>query len=388
MSTGLRAFWQELTAVLQDKAVVVVMLGGSVFYALFYPLPYQLQVAQELPIGILDHDRSVMSRELTRRIDASESVNVVITVPDAPRLERMVRDGQLAGYVEIPARLHAQILRGEPARVAVYANAAYMVLYSETARAVSEAVLDFNAEIVEQRLLAGGRSPVLAENLPEPIALDRHELFNPDGGYANYIVPAVLVLIIQQTFLIGICMMQVGRARLPAGTAGLTVLTGRTLAYLLLQMTILLLYLVLVYRVFAFPSLGSTSLALLTLFPAFLSMILLGLALGTFFRTRETALQVMMLVSIPALFLAGFAWPAQVIPWPLDTLGWLIPSTAAIDAFIKTHHMGASLHEVRNSWLMSWVLAAGYGLAAWWLGRLSSEEIEGSLSPAASDQKR
>ncbi|MGY6630568.1 MAG: ABC transporter permease [Wenzhouxiangella sp.] len=375
MNTGIRAFWQELAAVLRDKAVVVVMLGGSLFYALFYPLPYQPQVASHLPIGVLDHDRSVMSRELIRRIDASESVNVVLSVPDAPRLERMVRDGQLAGYVEIPARLNAQVLRGEPVRVAVFANAAYMVLYSETARAVSEAVLDFNAEIVEQRLLAAGRSPVLAENLPEPIALDRHELFNPDGGYANYIVPAVLVLILQQTFLIGICMMQVGRSRLPAGAAGLTTLAGRTLAYLTLQMTLLLLYLVLVYRVFGFPSLGSTGLALLTLLPAFLGMILLGQALGTFFKTRETALQVMMLVSIPALFLAGFAWPAEVIPWPLDTLGWLIPSTAAIDAFIKTHHMGASLHEVRGSWLMSWALAAGYGVAAWWLGRLGGQAV-------------
>ncbi len=370
MSMAWRAFRQELSAVFRDKAVIVVMLGGSLFYSLFYPLPYQPQVATELPIGVLDHDRSPLSRQLIRRMDASESVDVVITVPDALRLERMVRDGRLAGYVEIPARLNAQVLRGEPVRVAVFANAAYMVMYSETARAVSEVVLDFNAEIVEERLLMAGRSPVLAENLPEAIALDRHELFNPDGGYANYIVPAVLVLILQQTFLIGICMMQVGRGRLPAGTAGLITLAGRSLAYLVLQLAILLFYLLLVYRVFGFPSLGSVGLALLTLTPAFLSMILLGFALGTLFRTRETALQVMMLVSIPALFLAGFAWPAEVIPWPLDVIGWLIPSTAAIDAFIKTHHMGASLHEVRASWLVSWALAAGYGLAAWWLGRL------------------
>lgn len=369
MSIAIKAFAQELKAVFRDKAVVVILLGGSLFYALFYPLPYQPQVAQSLPIGVLDHDRSAMSRDLIRRIDANPSVDVVITVPEVRRLERMVRDGELAGYVEIPARLHARVLRGEPVRVAVFANAAYMVLYSETARAVSEAVLDFNAEIVEQRLLMAGRSPVLAENLPEPIALDRHELFNPDGGYANYIVPAVLVLILQQTFLIGICMMQVGRSPLPAGLAGASTLAGRVIAYLLLQVTLLLLYLLLVYRLFGFPSLGSTGLALLTLLPAFLAMILLGMALGRFFRTRETALQVMMLVSIPALFLAGFAWPAELIPWPLDVLGWLIPSTAAIDAFIKTHHMGASLHEVRASWLVLWALAAIYGLAAWCFGR-------------------
>lgn len=369
MSLLIQAFREELFAILRDKAVVLVMLGGSLFYALFYPLPYQPQVAQDLPIGILDHDRSPMSRELVRRIAANRSVDVITTVPAALQLQQMMRDGQLAGYVEIPARLHARALRGEPVRVAVFANAAYMVLYSEIARAVSDAVLDFNAEIVGQRLLVAGLSPVLAETLPERIALDQHELFNPDGGYANYIVPAVLVLILQQTFLIGICMMQAGRCRLPAGWGGVMVLTGRGLAYLLLQMGILLLYLLLVYRIFGFSYLGSTGRAMLVLLPGFLAMIFLGLSLGIFFRSRETALQVMMLVSIPALFLAGFAWPAEVIPWPLDTIGWLIPSTAAIDGFVKIYHMGASMHEVRGSWLVLWGLAAAYALAAWCLGR-------------------
>lgn len=359
----------ELGHALKDKAVVVILIGGSLFYALFYPLPYQPQIADQLPIAVVDHDRTPLSRKLARHIDASQSVSVIYTGADIRQVRDRLRNGQLAAYVEIPARLHAQVLRGEPVQVSVFGNAAYMVMFSETAEGVSEAVLALNADIVAQRLMALGLSPVLAENLPEAIALDQHDLFNPDGGYANYIVPAVLVLILQQTFLIGICMMQVGRARLPPGSAGLVLLAGRASAYLFLQVLLLLVYLVMVYRVFQFPSLGSAWLAVMTLLPGFIAMVMLGLTLGVFFRTRETALQVMMLVSIPALFLAGFAWPAELIPWPLDVAGWVIPSTASINAFIAVHHLGAELPDIGSTWWFMWGLAACYGLTALLAGR-------------------
>ena len=50
---------------------------------------------------------------------------------------------------------------------------------------------------------------------------------------------------------------------------------------------------------------------------------------------------------MPILFLAGLTWPASALPAPLQALRWLLPSTAAIEGFIATNQMGASLAEVR-----------------------------------------
>ena len=49
---------------------------------------------------------------------------------------------------------------------------------------------------------------------------------------------------------------------------------------------------------------------------------------------------------------------ASAIPAPLQALGWLLPSTSAIQGFVATNQMGASLHEVRIE------LAGLLGLAA------------------------
>lgn len=362
----LAALRREWAAIFTDPAVLIIMIGGSLFYALFYTLPYRAQVAIDLPIAVVDFDGSASARELARWIDATEQVEVVVRSRDLEQVRAAVRSMELAGYIEIPRQFGRRVLRGEPARTGVFANAAYVVYYSQVANATASASMAFSAAIVEQRLLASGQFATPTSALAVPITDDLRELYNPDGGYANYIVPAVLVLILQQTFLIGICMVQVA-GREAADSRSVPILAGKVLAYLSLALALFICYLSVVYQLFGFPHLGSIGLAIIAVLPGFIAFIGLGLTLGKLFTTRETALQVMMLVSIPALFLAGFAWPATAMPDALVALGHLLPSTGTIDVFVRVYQMGADLNEVRTAWLQLWVLALLYLLTAWML---------------------
>lgn len=56
MSGFIETAQAELRAIFGDRAVLLVMIGGSIFYALFYPLPYRAQVATALPVAVLDRD--------------------------------------------------------------------------------------------------------------------------------------------------------------------------------------------------------------------------------------------------------------------------------------------------------------------------------------------
>lgn len=370
MSAFIATAQAELRAIFGDRAVLLVMIGGSIFYALFYPLPYRAQVATALPVAVVDRDRSAQSRQLLRWIDATEQVQITGRSADIRAVREAVRRNELAGYIEIPRDFGRQVLRGEPARIGVFANAAYIVLYSQVANATANAGLSFSRAIVEKRVLSGEeRSPQASAALAMPITVDLQELYNPDGGYANYVVPAVLILILQQTFLIGICMVQVGRReqgdtdhRIPLAMA------ARVSVYLALQCLLFGFYLVVVYDLFGFPHQGSGGVALLAVLPGFIAVTLLGLLLGNLFASRETALQVMILVSVPALFLAGFAWPAEAMPRALVWLGRLIPSTGSIDTFVRVYQMDAGLNEVRGAWLGLWGLVLIYGAGALWTG--------------------
>ena len=356
----------ELRAALTDRGVVLIIIGGSIFYALFYPLPYKAQVAVGLPVIVVDQDGSAHSRELIRRVDATEQIRVIEVTREARPAEARLRDMQAAGMLLIPPDFERDILRQRPVQVGAFGNAAFMVMYSQTVTGMSNAVQEFSGEIVRERQLAEGRPPFLADTLAEPLAVDLHELFNPDGGYANYVVPAVLILILQQTFLIGIGMMGAGRREQGlARASGLRELLAQAGAYVLLMAVLLGFFLLVVYEIYDFPRFGRVADVYWLLLPFFLAVTFLGLALGQMFRSRETAMQIMMLVSVPAIFLAGFAWPAEIMPDWLVAAGQLIPSTPGIDGFVRVHQMGAALDELRPAQIQLWLLAGLYLLLAW-----------------------
>ena len=365
MSTW-RTFLAELRAALTDRGVVIILIGGSVFYALFYPLPYQAQVAIGLPVIVVDQDLSASSRELIRRVDATEQIRVIAVTRERLQAEAQLRNMQAAGMLLIAADFERDILRQRPVQVGAFGNAAFMVLYSQTVSGMIDAVQDFSGEIVRERQLAAGRSGLTADTLAEPLVVDPHELFNPDGGYANYVVPAVLILILQQTFLIGIGMMGAGRHEQGlAQAAGLRELLAQAAAYLVLMALLLGFYLLVVYEIYGFLRFGRVLDVYWLLLPFSLAVIFLGLALGQMFRSRETAMQIMLLVSVPAVFLAGFAWPAEIMPTAMVKLGLLIPSTSGIDGFVRLYQMGAALDEVRPAQQQLWLLAGFYLLLAW-----------------------
>lgn len=67
---------------------------------------------------------------------------------------------------------------------------------------------------------------------------------------------------------------------------------------------------------------------------------------------------------MPFFFLAGFAWPADAMPEPIRAVALLVPSTSAIDGFVRLSELGASMHEVRAEFLTLWGLAFLYGAIA------------------------
>lgn len=377
------AWWaagkDELRALLADKGVLLILIGGTLFYAFFYPLPYRDQVARDVPVVIVDLDRSAASRHLIRMLGATEQIAVTNVLSEAARGQAWLRSGKAGGIIEIPAGFERRILRGETVRVGIWGNAAYVLVYSQVANGASMAAGQFSAQLMVERLGGTGVTGdlVIAQVMPVQLAL--HELFNPAGGYGSYVVPAVLVLILQQTLLIAIGMMGAGQAlqqrQWHSGRPSAVALFGRALPYLGIHLVLALVILTVVYRLYAFPSFAFVLASLLILLPFLVATIAFGFLLTSCFGSRETALQVLVLLSMPTLFLAGFVWPAEAMPAPLVAVGWVLPSTAAIDAFVRFHQMGATFTEVAGSWFWLWGMAVIYFTASVLIARHTVNEI-------------
>jgi ABC-2 type transport system permease protein len=66
----------ELGAIFGDRGVLLIMGVAVIFYAFVYPLPYSREVLRKVPLVVIDHDNSALSRQLVRMVDASDLVRV------------------------------------------------------------------------------------------------------------------------------------------------------------------------------------------------------------------------------------------------------------------------------------------------------------------------
>lgn len=367
MSGLLVVFRTELRRIVSVQPAFAVLVGAVLIYAALYPQPYLAEALRDVPVAIVDQDRTTSSRDFIRRIDATETVAVTADLPDLASAERAVHGRHVYGIVLIPRNFERDLLRGQAAPVALYADASYFLMYQRIAAGVVAVARSLGAEIETARLVASGIDARLAAAAADPVPLTAVPLFNPQSGYATYLLPAAFVLILQQTLLMGIGLLGTLRNE-PAAAAhyagALPTVLGKTLAYLTLHAVLLPLYLIALPSLYGLPRVGNAGDMLMFALPFVLAVSLLGLAATALFRRPETVQLVFVGLGIPVFFLAGFAWPASAIPPTINALAQLVPSTPAIDGFIRIGQMGASLSDVGAQLANLWALVLLYGALA------------------------
>ena len=361
---------REWRRIIADPGALVLLIVAAGLYGLFYPQPYLPEVLVEVPTVVVDHDGTSLSRRMARMADAGQLVHVTSRTTNRLEAADMVRRGDVGAIFEIPQGFERDVLRGESVTVSCFTDAAYFLVYRQAATGLRAAAATLSAGIEIQRLEAEGMSPDRAGDARAPVLAADRPLYNPAEGYASYIVPGVLVLILQQTLLIGIGLLA-GTARedgeKPASEGSLATTAGRVLAYFAIYFAHAFFYFVVVFRLFNLPYRGNPGATFAFTTPFLLSAICLAFIISNLFRRRETALQVLLFTSLPAVFLSGFAWPREMVPGWLGALALLLPSTAGTEGYLRVNQMGATLAQVTTEWRILWVLAGAYFLLAWWI---------------------
>jgi ABC-2 type transport system permease protein len=139
---------------------------------------------------------------------------------------------------------------------------------------------------------------------------------------------------------------------------------GQGLAHLMLALPGFALYLIVLPHFYGFSTNGGLFDMLALAIPFILSVSFLGQFLGSWFKRRETAVLLIIAVSLPLFFLVGVAWPPEAIPDVLRTLSVIFPSTSGIDGLVRVNQMGASLADVSRDWMRLWILTGVYAALA------------------------
>lgn len=385
MNAVVRGYLEALRNALRDTGALLLLVAAPVLYGFFYPWPYTLQAVTRVPVAIVDQDHTSLSRELVRFAQASPRIEVRWTGSDEHEAREALWRGEIEGYAVLPADLKRHVLRGEPATVVVEGDGAYALLNKAVLYGFAEAVGTVSAGVEIRKLQAAGQSAPQASASRSPINTQMVPLFNPTEGYGSYVVPAVALLILQQTLLMGAALLcgtwAEGASRSGQSQPALRLhadaatWVGRVLGVSTFGWVAGLFYMGWVFVWQDFPRGGNPLGALLLLGLYVPSVSAVGLALGLWFRDRERSMQVLLLTSLPMAFLSGFSWPVEALPLPLQALRWVIPSSSAITASLRLNQMGAPLAGVWPQLLALVLITLCAGICLYMGGRKPPDPV-------------
>ena len=373
------SYWKQLGAVIRNEFQTIFKDGGAmlilifalIIYATAYSLAYGSQVLRNVPIGVVDESRTPTSRSLIDTFNAGPNTYVAYTPTSMEEARELFYARKIYGVVYIPADYEKKLYGGEQANVAIYCDASYFLMYRQVFQEVVTSIGKTGAMVEFQRLIAKGANIPQAQATTQPVIYQSHNLFNPYLGYGTFVMPAIIMVIIQQTMLIGIGMIggtwrEFGlyRKLCPPDRkrmSTLPIVLGKALVYGMFYSVTTFYILGLHYRLFHYPMNGATGTIVVFMLAYMAACIALGIAISTLFRYRENSLLLLLWTSIPLLMLSGVSYPREGIPDWLFNFGQLFPSSHGVDGFIRIQSMGASLSEVLPEIRMLCILTLIYG---------------------------
>lgn len=364
---------RECYLTFRDEAVVIFFIVVCAIYPVLYTLIYNTEVANDMKVVVVDHDRSHLTREFVRQLDATAEVCVIDYVSNLQDARRLMNEHECYGIVYFPAHFTRNALGGAQGHVSLYADMGVLMRYKQMLTAMTNVQQHVCSQIQGAKIgVVSGEGGSVIENEHVPLG-------NVAMGIASAVLPCILLLVLQQSMILGICTLHGGRCdrrarnrgidpmRIDAGV-GATII-GRALCHVLIYILPAIYVLHFVPIFFDFPQNGNVLHIVALILPFLLASSLFGQTLQVFVSERESAFLVIAFTSVVFVFLSGISWPRYLMSPLWTAVGNAIPSTWAAQGYIAIKTNGASLWQVEHAYGMLWLLAAFYFVAAYLVER-------------------
>lgn len=365
-------WYNELLGIIKDKGILIFILFVPLVYPLLYSYVYTNEVVRNVPIAVVNDCDNAMSRDMLRKIDASPDVEIIANCNDMEEAMQLIMEQKAYGVISIPESFSRDLSLGDQTHIGVYCDMSSLLYYKAILVTATNVSLELNKEIkVEQHLPA--TSDRQEDITKMPIEYDYVSLYNPQSGFAAFLIPPVLMLIIQQTLFLGIGMSMGNSREKYRGSIipfnrwyknPVNIVFGKGLPYFFLYLLLSIYMFMVVTDMFTLPRLGDYKTFLAFVVPYLLSCIFMGMVLSAFVYRREDCIMLFVFMSVPMLFLSGLSYPRASMPEFWKYVSYIFPSTFGMNGYVRISGMGASLQDIKPEFCALWIQTGVYFVTA------------------------
>ena len=279
---------------------------------------------RDVPMVVVDQDRSAASRDLIQRFEASQNFTVVASAESVRSIDAYLDGGRAWMALTIPAGYGERVRSGVPASVQVVADGTDANSTNVALGYAGTLVARYEREIAA----AAGRASI------EPlIAVDVRVWFNPQLESRHFMIPGILAMLLL-VITTNLSSMAIVREK-ELGTleqlnvtpiARWELIAGKLLPYAILGMLDVLLVVAVAVGWFEVPLRGSFWLLMAMCLVYLMTTLGLGLFVSTMASTQQQAMMTAtFFFLIPMVFLSGFVFPIENMPAAVQPVTYLIP---------------------------------------------------------------
>lgn len=325
------------------------------------------QLPDHLNVVAVDQDQSTLSRRIMTAMEASPNLQVTRQTTDMQEAENLMRKGGISAILIIPPDFEVNTLNNTPTALVLVSNGAFIVKARGSMSGVGGPLQKIVAASISAHLVEHGVPLAeIAKAANNPPSMVVQAMFNTVNGYLNFTVPIVFMIIFQTAMVAGIGMLfndWFWKKQYPYPLA----LGARNGAYFI-AMYLPFFFITLFWILFiegqsfsfhgvnAFQNVPGT--LIVSAVYAF-TITSLGMLLAGVIKRYRFIVQIIVPSSIPLVFISGNLFPWQNIPWPMQALGWLSPTTAGSFAMLRVSQAGASIWGVAFPYVSHLLLLGG-----------------------------
>ncbi|QNM86144.1 ABC transporter permease [Polaribacter pectinis] len=383
MKKWITALKNELSLIFEDKSVLLTCLVAPILYAFFIGSIYSEKEVSEIPIAVVDYDHSNLSRKVSQLINTSEKVAIQGHYSSLEEAMFQFNNLKVQGIVILPNNFQKKTMNLDGSHVELILNNTKFLTSNEINKSVQKVMLTVSGGVRMQYFISNNIPVEIAKQKAQPIMPVIKSIYNATNNYGDYLLPILLILILQQTLVIGFGQSVVHEFKngVLKDTGKFTfynfigVLSAKSFYYVILYTAYFFLFYKLVFPHFSLSFNGAILLHLLLSFLFISVVILYTILFASFFKTPIGWTEVLAFSTYPLFLVSGYSWPIEAMPNALQLFANILPSTPYFKVFNALATEVATLGNITDGFIHLLVLLlVGYLLLYvrfWFLKRKS-----------------
>jgi len=341
----------ELTQIRNSRITVILYSIFPLIIFLCFSIVYQNEIIREIPVAIIDEDKSDLSRTIIQYIESSPSMKIVSYCKTQDEMKEEFLKGEIHGAFYFPADLSNKIKSGKQSNVIMFINASNLLISNSLLNDGTKILKTVNAGILLKKFKSNGMTEKQAMNLVNPIKVESNILYNSNYSYITYLIPGLTTFILMMIVMMGavpiinhkLTEIEFQNELKMMNNKIFPLLVGKSIPHLLFHFANALILVGIIFPLFHIIVKSSHFILIIYLFYFIVVSFSFGIMLSSLIPKRSFATEVALFILTPAFIYSGLTFPLWAMPQIHQMIAKLIPYTYFLSGFIKLYEMGTSI---------------------------------------------